>query len=313
MSEPNESAGADASQELAAPLAGPIFSPSRIWALGRVTFTQLVRMKVFYFLLIFCAVVIAATFVFLEYSFEQELKLIKDVSLGSMHLFASIFAIVGTALLLPRDLEDRTLYTILCKPVPRLEYLLGKLLGVLLLIGVSLVLMEVLFSLVLYAKQGIMVARTAEVLAAKGASTEDIASAVGVIERQGLTWNLLNGVAAIFMKASVAAAVALLVSTFASSTLFTIVVSFAIYFIGHVQSVARDFWLKDQFTDTAERFLAIGVSLVFPDFQLFNIVDGVVAGEAIPSGAMLQLAGLTCLYIVIYNFVAYLVFAEKEL
>ena len=50
-----------------------IFSPGRIWAIARNTLTQLVRMKVFYFLLIFAVLVIAASFVFLRYSFEQEL------------------------------------------------------------------------------------------------------------------------------------------------------------------------------------------------------------------------------------------------
>jgi len=42
-----------------------------------------------------------------------------------------VYSIAATALLLPRDVEDRTLYTILSKPVPRIEYLLGRLVGVL--------------------------------------------------------------------------------------------------------------------------------------------------------------------------------------
>ena len=57
--------------------------------------------------------------------------MLKDVSLGAMSIFTSLLAIVATAQLLPRDLEDRTIYTILAKPVPRYEYLIGKLAGVL--------------------------------------------------------------------------------------------------------------------------------------------------------------------------------------
>ena len=56
---------------------------------------------------------------------------------------------MATALLLPKDVEDRTLYTILAKPVPRFDYLAGKLLGVLLLVFVSLALMDVLMTAVL--------------------------------------------------------------------------------------------------------------------------------------------------------------------
>ena len=67
-----------------------------------------------------------------------------------MTLFSALLAIVGTAMLFPRDVEDRTIYTILSKPVPRVEYLFGKLFGVLALVGLSLLLMDVFFSLVLY-------------------------------------------------------------------------------------------------------------------------------------------------------------------
>ncbi len=68
-------------------------------------------------------------------SFQQEFQVLKDVSLGAMSIFTSLLAIVATAQLLPRDLEDRTIYTILAKPVPRYEYLIGKLAGVLLLLA----------------------------------------------------------------------------------------------------------------------------------------------------------------------------------
>ena len=57
--------------------------------------------------------------------------MLKDVSLGAMSIFTWLLAVLATAMLLPKDIEDRTLYTILAKPVPRFEYLLGKLLGVL--------------------------------------------------------------------------------------------------------------------------------------------------------------------------------------
>ena len=60
--------------------------------------------------------------------------LLKDVSLGSMSIFTWLLGVLSTAMLLPKDIEDRTLYTILAKPVPRFEYLLGKLLGVFVLL-----------------------------------------------------------------------------------------------------------------------------------------------------------------------------------
>jgi hypothetical protein len=293
------------------------FSLSRILTLAGGTFTQLVRMKVFYFMAIFAVAVIAASFAFSDLQTDGQLKLLKDVSLASMSLFSMLFAIAGTALLIPRDMEDRTLYTILCKPVPRLEYLLGKLLGVVFLIFVSLILMDVLFSLVLYLKEHAIIAEQVAVLnERKFASREmleaNIASVQESMAGQGLTWNLQNGVLAIFFKAIVLTGVTLLVSTFASSTIFTIMASLAIMVIGQAQSLARD-TLLGQDASIVPRAIGGAVSLLFPDFKGFDIVDAVVTGSAVPALVMGKMAGLTLVYLVVHLMAAYVIFSDKEL
>lgn len=290
-----------------------LFSVGRVRAIAGNTFTQLVRMKVFYFMLIFSALIIGVNFFFLDFTFEQELKILKDVSFGAMSLFASVFAIVGTALLIPKDIEDRTLYSILTKPVPRFEYLLGKLLGVLMLIGVSLVLMGLLFFAVLYLRQHQILAEEIALLR-QAPGEAGLALLRERIFSQGLQASLLIGVLAVFLKAAVAAGMALVISTFASSTLFTIIVSLVVYFIGHAQALARDYWFP-----TGEAHGALGrvgaglVAIFFPDFQMFNVVDGLVTGQVVPPALLWQLIGLTGFYLTIYTLASWLVFAKKEL
>ena len=80
-----------------------------------------------------------------QFSFQQEFQILKDVSLGAISIFTSLLAIVATARLLPQDIEDRTVYTILAKPVPRFEYVLGKIAGVLLLLAISTLVMSAAF------------------------------------------------------------------------------------------------------------------------------------------------------------------------
>ena len=293
------------------------FSPLRILTLAGGTFTQLVRMKVFYFMAIFAVAVIAASFAFADLQTDGQLKLLKDVSLASMSLFSMLFAIAGTALLIPRDIEDRTLYTILCKPVPRLEYLLGKLLGVVILIFISLVLMDALFSVVLYFKEQAIISEQVTALQnRKFATREDfeanLASVTEAMVGEGLTWQLQNGVIAIFLKATVLTGVTLLVSTFASSTIFTIMVSLAIMVIGQAQSLARDV-LIGQDASLIPRLIAGAVSLLFPDFKAFDIVDAVVTGTPVPALIMGKMAGLTIVYLVIHLMAAYVLFSDKEL
>ena len=120
-----------------------LLSLSRIWIIAGNTFTHLVRMKIFYFLLIFVLIWLGLNVFKLPYNAGpesvsgaggEELRILKAPLVGTMKLFALIIGIVATSLLIPRDMEDRTLYTLLAKPVPRLDYLLGKLLGVLLLV-----------------------------------------------------------------------------------------------------------------------------------------------------------------------------------
>ncbi len=293
------------------------FSPLRVLTLAGGTFTQLVRMKVFYFMALFAVAVIAASFAFADLQTDGQLKLLKDVSLASMSLFSMLFAIAGTALLIPRDIEDRTLYTILCKPVPRLEYLLGKLLGVVFLIFISLVLMDALFSVVLYLKeQAIISEQIAALQNRRPRSREELEANIAAIQEtmqsQGLTWQIQNGVIAIFLKATVLTGVTLLVSTFASSTIFTIMASLAIMVIGQAQSLARDV-LIGQDASLIPRLIAGGVSLLFPDFKAFDIIDAVVTGGVVPAFIMLKMTGLTLVYLVIHLMAAYILFSDKEL
>jgi ABC-type Na+ efflux pump permease subunit len=295
------------------------FSLQRVLTIAGGTLTQMVRMKVFLFMLIFAAAIIASGFIFANLRTEQELKTMKDIGFAGMSFFCMVFAIAGTALLLPRDIEDRTLYTILCKPVPRLEYLIGKAAGVILLIGISLLFMDVLFSTVLYFKEKAVAADLVDSLGFRRiplTADERAIAEQEILQRtgaQGLTWNLQAGVLAIFLKSIVLTIVSLLMSTLASSTLFTIMSSLAVMVIGHAQSMAREFLLGEQGVGPAAKLVAGAIALIFPDFKSFDIVDAVVTGTAVPLTALGQMTGLTAVYAVLYMMAAWIIFAGKEL
>src|SRR5438132_12069964 len=136
------------------------FSFHRVSAITTNTLTELTRLKVFYFLLIFALFLIGSSAFLARLTFQQEFQILKDVSLGAMSIFTSLLAIIATARLIPQDIEDRTVYTILAKPVPRFEYLLGKIGGVLLLLAISTFVMGAAFLLVLYVREQAMLHAT---------------------------------------------------------------------------------------------------------------------------------------------------------
>ena len=294
---------------------------SRIATLSLHAFTQLVRMKVFYFLGVFALIVIGSNFFEMAQHQGPEsvganvLRNIKSWSLGAMALFGVVISIVATALLLPRDIEDRTLYTILAKPVPRIDYLVGRLFGVLLLLFISLALMDLLMVGALHLRTNMVVEMQTQMATSRGWSEEAIQSMREETLASGVNWQLQVAVLAIFLKVAVMAAIALCVSTFSTSTLFTTVVSFLIFFIGHFQADAIEFYLKGaEAGQTAfSQYAALGFSLLLPNFQLFNVVDGLVQNQAITPILTGKLVLVAFYYVLLYTLAAWWIFSDKEI
>jgi ABC-2 type transport system permease protein len=288
-----------------------VFSPARINAIASNTLLELARLKVFYFLLLFALIIIGGSAFMMEFPFHEQFQVLKDLGLGAMSIFTWLLSVLGTAMILPKDIEDRTLYTILAKPVPRVEYLLGKLLGMLWLLLISTLLMSAMFVLALYTKEHMVISEMIRGMA--GARQDVLQAALRDVREHAFTASLIPGVISIYIKAAIFAALTLLISTFASSSIFTIIVSFVIYFIGHVQHIAREEWLGAPRASVMKKMFLGLVALLFPDLHLFNLVDDIVAGNAIQMAIFVKTIGLGCAYTFVYAFVAYVIFAYKEL
>jgi len=280
-------------------------------AIARNTFTELVRQKVFFFLLIFALLIIGNSAFMAKFSFQEQFQMLKDISLGAMSVFTSLIAILATANFLPKDMEDRTIYTLLSKPVPRYRYLLGKLLGIIALLAVATLLMSVLFLAILWLRESTVLAETRAQL--QGASAEEISLALKEVTNATFNANLLPGIVIIFIKSSLLASLTLFLSSFATSSIFTIIMAAALYFIGHLQATAREYWLSGVDVEWWSRLLPALVALLFPDLQAFNLTDDIIAGTAVPVALFLNTAGLGILYVTVYFTLAALVFSGREL
>lgn len=287
------------------------FSPARIRAIAGNTLLELVRLRVFYFLLVFGFLLIGLGAIAPEFNFQEQFQLLKDVCLGSMSIFTWLLSVLATAMLLPKDIEDRTLYTILAKPVPRFEYLIGKFLGVLLLLLISTLIMSAVFAVALYFRQELAVSET--IRTSSNLPPDQLHDAIREIRSSTFTYSLIAAVVIIYVKDALFAALTLFISTFASSWIFTIIVSIACYFIGSLQGIARDYWLNSATTGALPRVFLALVALIFPDLKPFNVVDDIVAGNSISFILFGETVALGGLYTCIYLLVAYFVFASKEL
>lgn len=287
------------------------FSFGRIAAITTNTLTELTRLKTFYVLLLFALLLIGNSVFMAQLTFQEEFQVLKDIALGSMSLFTSLLAIVATAQLIPQDTADRTIYTILAKPVARIEYLIGKLAGVLLLLAVSVIIMSALFFVVLKLREYNVLSETVRQM--QTSPPDQVAEALDSVRASSFSMSLLSGIGIIYIKACLLAALTLFVSTFATTTIFTTVVMVFVYFIGHLQAIAREYWLQANAAGWLTRVFLAFVALLFPDLQLFNLVDDIVGGTAIPLALFMKTATLGLFYTGFYLLLAWTVFYRKEL
>ena len=288
-----------------------IASLRRIRAIAGTTLIELARLRVFYVLVLFALVLIVSSTFLARISFQQELQVTKDISLGAINFFLSLLAIVATAQLLPRDIEDRVVYSVLAKPVPRFEYILGKFLGVLGLLALSLATMSVLCLVVLHLREQSALQEANRQVTQL--APDQLSSTLRSIHMAGINRDLIAAVVLVLAKSAILAAATLCVSAFATSNIFTITAMAMVYLIGHLESIAREYWLQEHAAGWATRTFLAMVAFIFPDLQAFNISDQVIGGIPIPAHLIVQLLGLTTFYVLSYILLATAIFYQREL
>src|SRR4051812_36863443 len=107
------------------------FSARRTFLIARNTLQEAVRQKLLHFLLLLALALVLGARWFRDFNFgAPELKFLADCGFGAMAFFGSALVIAATAQLFFSEIENRTVLTLLAKPVWRAEFVLGKLVGI---------------------------------------------------------------------------------------------------------------------------------------------------------------------------------------
>ncbi len=115
----------------------------RIFAIARNTFREAVRNKILYSLLFFAILIILSALAMGQLSLHEEIRMTRDVGLYGIDLFGVVIAVFVGVNLLYKELDLKTVYTMLPKPIHRWEFVLGKWLGMVLTLTVQVVVMGV--------------------------------------------------------------------------------------------------------------------------------------------------------------------------
>lgn len=121
-----------------------------IWVIGKNTFREIIRDRILYGLLVFAVILIGLSLAMGELSFSEKARITVDFGFAAMSLSAIIIAIFIGSNLVSKEIEQRTVYTVLVRPLSRSQFLIGKVLGlalvnVVVLLGLSIVLGSILF------------------------------------------------------------------------------------------------------------------------------------------------------------------------
>ena len=301
-----------------APIQYLVHMPARISAVAGVTLTQLVRMRLFLVPAVVALLFLGLQFIpyqgniGAEFQGVAQLQFIKDVSLGCMQLFGLIFCVAATALLLPRDAEDRILYTILCKPVPRFDYLAGKALGVLALLVLMIGLLDGVMSLLLAQRVSSICAELTAALAANGYTQADMQPYLDQVYAAGNSWNTQCGVLATLLGYGVLTTLTLLISCFTSGTIVSIIFGLGAYFIGMFQEMLFSAISAGQGTTAAMRGAEQVCAVILPDFGLFSVADTASAGAEFSLSLLGGLALIAAGYMLLHLLTATWIFSRKE-
>jgi len=117
-----------------------------IFSIARNTFREASRNKIFIFILFFASGIILLTKALAYISPEIEVKTIVDFGLASVLFFGIIIAIFSGASLVHKELDKQTIYTVIAKPVSRSQFVIGKYLGLLFTVLMSILIMSLVLA-----------------------------------------------------------------------------------------------------------------------------------------------------------------------
>lgn len=213
-----------------------------IIVIAKNTFRETIRDRILYSILGFALLFIISTIYFGSISLGEDLKIIRDFGLAGIYIFSIIIAVfIGTSLVY-KEIEKRTLYITLSKPVSRAQFIIGKFLGLMISLTMVIALMAIVYLVVVAAKGG------------------------------GFDWRGLIAIAMTLPEIAIFIALSILFSTFSTPLASTIYAVLLLY-IGHSLEMALKYFNK---TGSIGKPIFLAIYYLLPNLEKFNLRNIVV-------------------------------------
>jgi ABC-type transport system involved in multi-copper enzyme maturation permease subunit len=253
-----------------------------LFAVAVSVFRESVRDRVFYNLLLFAVLLVGATFLIGQLTAGQDVKIIKDLGLAATSIFGLFIAVFIGIGLVWKEVERRSVYSLLSKPVQRYQLVVGKYLGLVLTLAVNVLVMAIALQLLLMAVSGRL-----------------------MMPNPGMAKAFLL----IFVQLMLVTAIALFFSTF-SSPMLSAVLTFGLYVIGHFNADLKNFEAVVESRPAA--WLARTLYYLLPNLAPFDVKALAVHNQPIPGGFVALTIGYAVLYIAALLVAGCLVFSRRD-
>ncbi len=249
-----------------------------------IAFLELKRMRRNHMVWFVCLVSVFLLFLmdaFHYFTIEEQLKMIQDFSLGLMNLCTLFLVVYYPASLIKDEFKERTIYTLLSKPVSRSAFVFGKALAVVFLVAFALLCNTIAVCTMLYLKGGQPDA------------------------------TLLMAVFLIFLKNTILIGFSILFGVTPLSAIMCSILTFFVYCVGSVKSYFLES-LHDEVAQAGDLFYKVLFS-IFPNLHIFDLVEQITLGKVVPwshvQNCLIHFAGVS---ILVYG-LALLIFEAKEI
>lgn len=255
--------------------------------IARNTISEALRKKILNAFLMVGFAMLVLTFAFQQFAPRQELTLVKGMGLGIISMAAILITVILSINLIPTEIERRTIYTILSKPVRRPEFLLGKYFGAVGTLAINIGMMGIAFVIAIALKQ-------------RGAEGVDSPLV------------MFKGILMIYMQMVLLSATAIFFSTFLSP-LVNFFLTISLFIVGNLSSFTID--LAKTSTNVLAKGFFTTVHYLVPNFANFNYTNPLVQVN-VQVKSELQLLTQNCVYAIVYATVlmilSILVFDRRE-
>lgn len=238
------------------------------WVIARNTVGEALRKKILVVFLVVAIALIVLSVSFSQFSFREELTIIKSLGLGLIALVGMLITIVLGINLLSTEIERKTIYTILSKPVRRHEFLLGKFFGALGTIVINLLIMTTVFMVMIAWKNG-----------------------------WHPDWALLKGVLMIFFQLFLLSAVTMVFSVF-TTPVVNFFLTTAVYVIGSLSDITQSMSQKANANMIVKWFYG-AIHWLIPNFANYFTQNPLIHPEVVIKHELMYYA-YNIVYAIIY-------------